>query len=265
MKKSIVIRGAISYDNHPESFLDDVLASIRSWFDEEIVISTWNGQQKYVTKYISENVDKIVYSEDPGEVDNFPLKHFKRQVLSYLNGFNESSGDLVMVTRPDIMFKKDLFQYVDTYPFSTNDLKIFEKKLVVSNMMTIRPDSDEFPNCFRVCDWYQVGHRNDIFEWANILDSAMSLDPSKLNNMCGTETIWFLSVLKNKFGDIVDIYKPSNELKKYAWEAIVNNFIVMDTRSSLLAENLNWTFQSEYCPCYFTEYLYKQLYESIQE
>ncbi len=33
MKKSIVIRGAISYDNHPESFLDDVLASIRSWFD----------------------------------------------------------------------------------------------------------------------------------------------------------------------------------------------------------------------------------------
>lgn len=265
MKKSVVIRGSISYNDHPENFLDLVLDSIRSWFDGEIVLSTWKGQEKFITKHAENVIDKFVYSEDPGEVDNFKLKHFKRQVLSYVNGFNESTGDLVMVTRPDIIFKKDLFQYIDTYPFSTDQLKVFEKKLVVSNMMTIRPDSDEFPNCFRVCDWYQVGHRQDIQQWANILDTALSLDTSRMTDMNCTETMWFLSVLKNKFGDIVDIYEPSFDLKQFAWEAIVNNFIVMDTRTSLNAENMNWTFQPEYCSCYFNEVLYRDLYERIQE
>jgi hypothetical protein len=264
MKKSIVIRGSISYDRHPKNFLDYIISTIRSWFDGEIIISTWNNQERHITEYIHENVDKIIYTEDPGEIDNHYLKHFKRQVISYLNGFNESTGDMVMVTRSDILFEKDIFRYIDSYPFFTDDFKVFEKKLLVSNMMTIRPDSNEFPNCFRVCDWYQIGYRNDICTWANILDSAMSLDTKKLNDMCGTETIWFLSVLKNKFGDVVDIYNPSDEIKKYAWGAIMNNFIVMDARSSLCTENLNWTFQPEYGESYFSEDLYKQLYGSIQ-
>jgi len=264
MKKSIIIRGSISYDRHPENFLDKIIESIRSWFTEEIIISTWTNQQRYLTKYVQDNVNKIVYTDDPGEIDNHYLKHFKRQVISYLNGFNESTGDIVMVTRSDILFKKDLFQYVDFYPTSTDCLKVFQKKILVPNMMTIRPDSNEFPNCFRVCDWYQLGYRSDIFAWANILDSAMSLDTSKLNHLCGTETIWFLSVLRNKFGDLVDIYNPSDELKKYAWEAIINNFIVMDMRSSLSSENMNWTFLPEHGTCYFSEDLYKQLYENIQ-
>jgi len=265
MKKSIIIRGSISYDKHPENFLDKIIEVIRSWFNEEIIISTWTNQQKHITKYVKENVDKIVYTEDPGEIDNHYLKHFKRQIISSLNGFNKSTGDMVMITRSDILVKKDLFQYIDSYQFSTNHLKVFDKKILVSNMMTIRPDSNELPNCFRVCDWYQVGYRNDIHTWVNLLDSAMSLDTSKLNHMCGTETIWFLSVLKNKFGDLIDIYNPSSELKKYAWEAILNNFIIMDARSSLNTENLNWTFQPEYASCYFSEELYKQLYWSIQK
>jgi hypothetical protein len=79
-----------------------------------------------------------------------------------------------------------------------------------------------------------------------------------------TESLWFLSVLKNKFGKLIDIYDSSN-INNLAWEAIVNNFIVMDTRTSLNAENLNWKFLPEYGSCYFSESLYEQLYESIIE
>jgi hypothetical protein len=263
MKKSVVIRGSISYDNHPKNFLENILENILSWFDGEIILSTWEGQEKFISKNVENKIHKIIFSKDPGEVDNFKLKHFKRQVLSYSRGFSESTGDLVLVTRPDIIFKKDPFKFIDRYSFSTDKLKVFSNKLIVSNMMTIRPDSDEFPNCFRVCDWYQIGYRDDIEKWSDILDIAMDLDSRKMTDMNCTETIWFLSVLKNKFGNIVDIYNPSLEIKSFAWEAIVNNFIVMDTRTSLEAHNVNWNFQPEYCSCYFDEKLYEKLYNSI--
>lgn len=263
MKKSIVIRGSISYERRQNSPLDASLEAIRNWFDGEIVLSTWKGQEKFLTEKSKNLIDKFVYSEDPGEIDNHKLKHFKRQVFSYFNGFCESSGDVVLVTRPDILFKKDLFEHIDNYPLFTEELKVFEKKLLVSNMMTIRPDSNEIPNCFRICDWFQVGYRQDIEKWANILDIAMNLDTSKMTEENCTESIWFLSVLKKQFGNIIDIYEPSSEIKQFAWKSIVNNFIVMDMRTSLNSENINWEFLPEYGSCYFSESLYKELYKSL--
>jgi len=263
MKKSIVIRGAISHQNRPNNHLENILNSVRQWFDGEIVLSTWKDQEKFVSKNSKNNIDKFVYLDDPGEVNNENLKHFKRQILSSLNGFNESSGDLVLLTRADVMFNKNIFDYVNDYQFSTDTLKVFDRKILVSNMMTIRPDSNEIPNCFRVCDWFQLGYREDIEKWVNILDVSMNLDTTKMSRENCTESIWFLSVLKKKFGDMINIYNPSFELKQFAWEAIVNNFIVMNTRTSLNVENMNWQFLPEQGTCYFSEDLYKQLYRSI--
>ena len=264
MKKSIVIRGSISHPNRPTNHLDSILNSIRSWFDGEIILSTWTDQKQFITNLSHSMIDEIVYTDDPGEINNENLKHFKRQILSSLNGFNRSTGDLVLLTRSDVMFTKDIFQYIDRYPYSSDILKVFDQKLLVSNMMTIRPDYDEVPNCFRICDWFQLGHRKDIERWVNILDICMNLDPKSMTKENCTESVWFLSVLKNKFGKLIDIYDSSN-INNLAWEAIVNNFIVMDTRTSLNAENLNWTFLPEYGACYFSESLYEQLYKSIIE
>lgn len=264
MKRSIVIRGSVSHQNRPSNHLDHIINSIRFWFDGEIVLSTWMDQKQFVSKNCQDKIDKIVYTDDPGEINNENLKHFKRQILSSLNGFNQSTGDIVLLTRADVLFNRDIFQHVDDYQFSTNTLKVFDKKLLVSNMMTIRPDSDEIPNCFRVCDWFQLGYRQDIEKWVNIMDMAMNLDPSKMSRENCTESIWFLSVLKKKFGDMIDIYNPSFELKQFAWEAIANNFIVMNTRTSLNVENMNWQFLPEQGSCYFSEDLYKQLYQSIR-
>lgn len=265
MKKSIVIRGSIIYDRRQDNSLDFILTTIRSWFDGEIVLSTWKGQEKFVSKKSYDLIDRFVYSEDPGEINNHKLKHFKRQVLSYYNGFYESTGDLVLVTRPDLLFKSDLFHNIDLYQSSTEELKVFDKKLLISNMMTIRPDSDEIPNCFRVCDWFQLGYRNDIEKWANILDIAMNLNVDKMTDANCTESIWFLSVLNKKFGDVIDIYNPSDDIKQFAWQSTLNNFIVMDTRTSLNVENINWQFLPEHGSCYFSELLYKQLYELVEK
>lgn len=259
MKKSVIIRGSVLYDKHPQNFINEVVESIRSWFSDELIISTWEGQEKYIDKSLQ--IDKVVLTPDPGPG---PIQHWKRQVLSYQKGLEFSEGELVMVTRSDMIHKNDLFQYVDLYPNSTDDLKVFKNKLVVSNMMTIRPDSDEYPNCFRVCDWVQVGYRNDVFKWSNVIESVLTLDESKLNNLTCTETLWFLSVLKNKFGDMINIYDSSN-INEFAWEAIVNNFIVLDTKSTMKAVNKNWEFQPEYCPCYLDEETYANLYEFVDQ
>jgi len=257
MKKSVIIRGSILYDKHPENFLNRVVDSIRSWFSGELVLSTWKGHEQYLNS--NHSFDKVVFTEDPGPG---PIQHWKRQALSYKKGLEASTGDLVMVTRSDMIHNKDLFQYIDSFPNSTDDLKVFDKKLIVSNMMTIRPDSDEYPNCFRICDWVQVGHRSDVEKWSNVLEYVDSLDTSKLTNLNCTETLWFLSVLKNKFGDMIDIYDSSN-VNELAWEAIANNFIVLDTKSTMNAVNMNWEFQPEYCPCYLNEETYKQLYDQL--
>lgn len=257
MKKSVVVRGSIAYDKHPENFLDSVVNSIRSWFSEELILSTWEGQEKYLKS--DHGFDKVVFTPDPGPG---PIQHWKRQVISYQKGLEVSEGDLVMVTRSDIIHNADLFPYIDTFENSTDDLKVFDKKIIVSNMMTIRPDSDEYPNCFRVCDWIQLGHRSDIQKWADVLKSVDSLDTSKLNNLNCTETLWFLSVLKNKFGEMIDIYDSSN-INHLAWEAIANNFVILDTKTTMKAVNMNWEFQPEYCPCYLSESVYKELYNQL--
>jgi hypothetical protein len=259
MKKSVIIRGSVFYDKHPQNFINEVVDSIRSWFSDEIILSTWEGQEKYIDKNLA--VDKVVLTPDPGPG---PIQHWNRQVLSYQRGLEVSEGEKIMVTRSDMIHKKNPFGYLDMYPNNTDNFKVFSNKLIVSNMMTIRPDSDEYPNCFRICDWFQVGYMNDIRKWSDVMESILTFDQTKINELTCTETLWFLSVLKNKFGNMINIYDSSN-IDKFAWEAIVNNFIVLDTKSTLHAVNSNWDFQPEYCPCYLNEETYKELYEEVNK
>ena len=260
MKKSIILRGSISYDRHPHNFLENIVKSIRDWFDGELIISTWNGQENNISPFL--DVDKIIFNEDPGPG---PIQHWKRQVVSAIEGFKVSTGDAIMISRPDIIFKKDVFQYLNLYPKSKEVFKIFDHKLVIPNMMTLRPDGGEKPEYFRVSDWAHIGYREDILKWIDILEHIENFDHSKHNTdsvgIC-TEVCWFLSALKNRFGDEINIH-DCNSIKHNALEAIMNNFIVLDSRSTMGAYNMNWDFQPEYLPCYFDENFYKKLYEQM--
>jgi hypothetical protein len=265
MKKSVIIRGPLQYKNQPYNLIDQVVKSIRDWFSGEVIISTWEDQEQYLNSNFSiDGVDKIVLSPNfkKNSSSNI-INAWKSQVISYQKALEICEGDEIMVTRSDIIHNQDLFQYLNYYPKSGNELKVFSNKLIVSNIMSIRPDSDEFPNCFRICDWIQVGNRNDIFKWSNVIENVLKSDESKLNTMNKVETLWFLSVLQNKFGDVIDIYDSSN-INKFAWEAIVNNFIVLNATSTMKILNKNYEFLLENCPYYLNESIYQELYEGLQ-
>lgn len=257
MKQSIVIRGSLSYPHHPINFIDIVVSEIRKWFHDEIILSTWHGQEQYISKNLP--INKLVLTTDPGPG---PIQHLNRQVLSYVKGLEQASGDEAIVTRSDIVLTKNLFNLRGQFEKTTDHLKVFKNKLLIPNIMTINPDSTERPNTFRVCDWLQVGDIEDLKKWANIQHEIYNVDLAKLqNSSCCTETFWFLSVLKSQYPH-VDIYNSSS-IDYFAWNAIINNFVVLNMHSSMNAMNMNWTGQAESFYAYITESTYQAKYKEL--
>ena len=98
-----------------------------------------------------------------------------------------------MVTRTDFIHKKNIFHHLNDNPLQQNQFKIFKKKLLIGNMMSIDPSSQEVPNTFRLSDWFQVGLREDIENWGRIKNTISNMD---LSNSGCTEKIWMTAVLK---------------------------------------------------------------------
>lgn len=258
MKRSVVIRGAITHPIKPKNHLKNTIDSIRSWFDGEIVVATWPDQQKYLGD-IKSDIDKVVIIDDPGPG---PIQNITRQILSFKEGVENCSGEEILVTRPDITFSKNIFEFIGNFEKSNQILKFVDEKIIVGNIMTINPDSFEIPNTFRVSDWFHCGRRKDIKKLYAGLDEVWSVDRQKLKNIptC-TEKMWFLSVLSAFFPNI-NILNSEN-IDEYSWDAIVNNFVVLNSISTLGTYNFNYPDQPENMYCYMTEDQYKLRHDSI--
>ena len=87
-KRSIIYRGSLFFDKRPEIFIKNSIESARKWFDGEIIVSTWKHQEKYL--FGIDGIDKIVLTEDPG---SGPIQQMNRQLISYMNGVENSNGD----------------------------------------------------------------------------------------------------------------------------------------------------------------------------
>jgi len=258
--RSVLIRGNIYDDRRGTNFLDDVVKSIRSWHNGEIVVSTWKGQEKFVSAFSWKNCDKFLFLADPGSFNSILYRQMKRQVHSYWQGLQVCTGDQILVIRSDITVNQNPFANMTLYPECSDILRVFQNKIVIPNMMTIRPDSNESIRHFRVSDWMQIGNRDDILKWGNIEQQIFNLDEGRAEiNGCCTETLWFLSVLKNKNPEI-DIYDSKN-IDLLSTQAILNNFIVLDMIDMLNSRNLNWTFQPQFLHCYFSHNYYRELYK----
>ena len=256
MIKSVVFRGSIVYagpliyNNYgTENFLKNTIVKLRKWFDGEVIVSTWKGEEEHL--HGIDGIDKIVYTDDPGPG---PVQHIKRQVLSYINGVKESSGDEILVSRTDISYDEDIFKYLNTLKQNDNSFKVFDERIITGNMMTIFPDNGtEEPSHFRVCDWFQLGNRNDILKWGDIYEMI-----TDVKGIC-TEQIWSLSVLKKNYDDKININDISN-INQYGWDYILNNFRILNMKSTLKSYNNNWSFQPEFLQCYLTEDMYNKKY-----
>lgn len=272
MKNSILLRGAMAFERHPTSFILETIPTIRSWFDGELVVCTWKGQEKYL-EGVRDQIDRLVLLDDPGT--GF-IQEYNRQLVSYQKGLEECSGNIIFVARTDFNILENPFHLWEKVPTANNNImKVFDKRVVVGNMMTIHPQkvkpSEGF---FRVSDWIQMGQKTDLMKWASVLETSQILyKQARKDNRIqtnwyeteqyGTEQVWFISLLNKYLDSKIDLLNYNFVSLNTALMAILNNFCVMNTRSTLKAHNLNWQFQPEFLACYMTENEYLDAYNTV--
>ena len=245
MDKSIIIRGKIF------ECTQTCVDSIRSWFTGELILSTWDNQNINIS-----GVDKVVVQKDPGPG---PVQQINRQLLSYKAGLDASTNNIVMVTRSDIAHYKNLFDYHKTLNQYDTKFKIFQDRVIVSNMMTINPEKshpdvpNEIDKYYRICDWFQVGNKIDLYKWLNIQDI---IEENK--NLC-TEQIWLCGLIKKNHFYNFDLNNIMN-YKFLFFDYLINNFHVINMKSNGNAINLNWKNQPEDLGCYLMESEYNHKY-----
>jgi len=247
----------------PNKNFREIIDSIRSWHDGEIILSTWNEIE------IDESlVDQVVRTTDPGTVINFSnpsshparsLIHAHRQVLAAHNGICASNGEKILLTRADIIHRKNLFQFVEERKDKQVFNKLFENKVVCGNMMTFDPDTKygaSRDRYYRVCDWFQCGYRHDILKFVDIENEIEKYK----NSGCCLEQLWFISALNKHTSHTIDPFsiEEGNSTVLESWKTLLTNFKVIDTRSTAMADNLRWLHQPEYFDCYITEEKYNK-------
>ena len=195
------------------SRFDEVVDAIRSWFSGRVILSTWEGEGD-----VKEDVE-TVYLPDPGPG---PVQNFKRQLVGLNEALKLISDGLVFKTRSDMVHPVDMFQF-----FKDEPCQMFKSKVVISNMMTRKPHI--FP--YFISDWFYVGRREDLVDYSD-LDYLYTLE--------GCEPSWVCSYLRKKRLSLTG-------------EQVLDNFKVINTRTTAQAFNFNYENQPQNHPYYVTE------------
>lgn len=253
MQRSVVLRGSLFFPKRPGHYTQNVIDSIRSWHNGELIVSTWHDQIEQARSLYG--IDKLVVSPDPGDG---PLQQMQRQLNSYRAGVSAATGEQILVTRTDIVHFRNLFEFIGKdLERSTVNFGSFRQKLVIGNIMTIAPGSSEKINTFRACDWYQCGWAEDIHRWCSIHEELAAIPKQVLDaawsreDIC-TEKLWFSLVLQKYARKDFD-WQNTSQYDAFAWHALVDNFTVLDSISTARTLNLNWAFQPQRLACYVTE------------
>lgn len=259
---TILFRGSLSYDRYPAVFVKQTIPSIRNWFDGQLVISTWKGQEQHL-QGLEKMVDDIILNDDPGFGC---IQSYDRQLISYNAGINKCVGDLILVIRADFLLERDpFFLWNRIPPTRGKNMKIFDNRIVIGNMMTISPDKVEKKiSNFRPSDWIQIGKKIDLLKWSGILKKSHELYSMETNlvnlktneyksEIYGSEQLWFISLLNQYVDKNITLSNYWLYDSYDAWCALVNNFAIFNTKSTMGAHNLNWQNQPEFHPWYITE------------
>jgi hypothetical protein len=269
---TILIRGSIAFDKRPMSFVQKTIPSIRKWFKGQLVVSTWKGQEQHLDG-LEKEIDNIVLTDDPGP--GF-IQSYNRQLVSYQRGLKACSGELMLVSRADFEILSDPFVYWNSIPQKNNGhFQVFQERVIAGNMMTVAPHRAEASvSNFRVSDWLQIGKKCDLQLWANVLETSEKLysEHTGLKNLStseyktetyGSEQVWLISLLHKHAMSSLNLGNYSEFSQYDAWSAMINNFWILNTRSTLQAHNLNWNEQPEFHPWYIREDEFQSAYHQI--
>lgn len=259
MKTSIVIRGADS-SGHTQAVID----SIRSWYCGELVLSSWLHQD--VSKLNGLSFAVLSRDPGPGPIFDGPHKHVQnayRQLIAGYEGIKHSSGDVILVIRSDTTMTQSPFHFFDDPAFckATDSFKIFSKKIVIGNMMSINPDVNYEPiyeRSFRVGDWFHLGSREDVLKYFGSYDFMHNgRNPKHI----GVEQNWLGATVKKYSKPDLDLLNL-DRYHEFAWDIILNNFRVIDNYSTAKSYCLkrDWINQPADHPAYLMQKEYEKRY-----
>jgi len=258
MKKSILIRGLISNENtgggkYRKNHITKIIDSIRNWYDGEIIICTWVGQELYL-EGVKDRVDKIVYLDEPKYT---PCVNIKKQVYSLSEGLKHCTGDIILETRADIAYNKNIFEEYIDLPYKDEKFRLFNNRILTCSTMTIDTNNfDKLLGTFRYSDWMHLGYRDDLIKFSDIMDI---IDNHKLDDCDCPERFWILSLYKKHIADVCD-YSDTKAINQNNIPLLLNNFIVKNTNTQLAMINFNWTHQPEDMGFYITFDKYMDTY-----
>tara|TARA_R110000751_G_scaffold87321_3_gene173167 strand:- start:7848 stop:8657 length:810 start_codon:yes stop_codon:yes gene_type:complete len=218
---SVVIRGLVNGDTL------GIIHAIREWHDGEIILSTYDVSGDYCQDM---PIDKLVLSKDPGISH---LHNVKRQISLANAGVIEAKGEKILLTRTDILHRKNCFESVE------------RDKITLLDFYGINPDficPDGIPEgikCqfiprhrtyFKTTDFVQWGYAKEIMDWTSSYVKGLMYqyaDNRAFEYPVTTiEQMWCVAYL-NRRGYEIDLEYLWNS-HYLRWDALMDNFLIVN-------------------------------------
>lgn len=232
---SVVFRGQLFRDSGKTSInqFDKVLRSVRDWHDGEVILSTWDDQPM---DFDQKMVDVVITTKDVGqdELRCYPFKrNCKRQTTLANLGAEAATGDKILLTRTDMIHKKNIFN------------QVIPNKLTIPVLLSMDPDyrgpfknrkheniknpyfyiSEACTRLFHPSDLFQCGFALDVKRWASKEVAASVL--KNMQSFCCIEQLWCISYLNIFKGYEIDFFDLESHHDQ-RWSALVDNFEIKD-------------------------------------
>ena len=242
---SVVVQGPVcGTEKDPAVYTRKCCESVRCFFPEaEIIISTWEDQdisQLTYDKYVKSHAPELykIYWDDMS-IHYFSINHF---LISSINGLKLASREYVIKMRSDMAFMNGkCMEYIGRYSNYDNEnleWKIFKQRVITLPSLNPHRAKVFFP--YSICDWIQIGLREDILKLYDVPLVDISTIPLRegyrykiSEDFLGVEQYLFYSLLK-KNGLPVYLKSRTSTDKNIILQtekAIAMNLVLMSARN----------------------------------
>ena len=216
---SVVIRGIVNRNT------SDVVNAIRKWHDGEIILSTWDNYADCCKDF---SIDKLITSKDPGRVHPHNIR---RQILLANKGVAEAKGKKILLTRTDVLHKKNCFENISQGKITIIDFYCMNPDYNYSgkNLGYVGQFKPVHKLFFKVSDFIQWGYAKEIMDWSSgfVKDFLWRHSEKKHSRRPASsiEQMWCVAYLNKRGYDIkFPELSTSGHLR---WSALKDNFLLM--------------------------------------
>lgn len=252
---TFVVQGNLRKEIH------DCIKSIRTFFPEShIIFSTWVG-----TDISGIDCDEAVFSIDPGDngdvfYPNNPhgwshKNNLNRQIISSFNGMKKVKTPYAIKFRSDFILKSDAIlkkynEYLKSPDIRNKKWCMFNHKIMMFS--PVNPNTTKL--AYHLCDYFQMGHTEDLIEFWKIplqsFEDAQYCVNNKINHpqkhrayryACEQE-LWLrnLDKFKIEYKKPEIYYDVSDEIIENSNQTFLNNLYFLDYFDADVSSQFNW-------------------------